>query len=318
MRKIIYLILTILVLGIVAYYALLYKNSSFRKNETRFRLKDPETITEIQIISATDTSILLKSPKYWKIDEEPANPEKINNLLILASQMEAIAPVPLTGKNNVVDAMENGIEIRYKNHWKNSLSYSLFRMDGQIYARIKNSRNAYRIRVKGYPNIDLLKLFNPSKSNWKSNIIIDFHPEDISMIKLSYPGHPSEGFQITIRYDEKKIIISDAKDNAIENVNNELIYEYLYYFRNIHQIPMTNSEIPDKSISVGKSPFFLLMLSGLAGDTLELAGYRKSEKGTGQPDRNYFYGITPGNNPIILKYSDFDAILVPLDYFRKK
>jgi len=65
-------------------------------------------------------------------------------------------------------------------------------------------------------------------------------------------------------------------------------------------------------------PFFSLVIHTFTRDTIAVAGYKKQESKTAITDPNYFYGIAHGYDPVLLKYIDFDAILVSNDYFRKK
>jgi len=229
MRKPLFLVLICCILGIITYFSWLRKDTSLRKNETRFRLRNPETVSEIQITSASDTVVLLRSDNTWEIAQERANSVRINDLLILASQIDAVAPEPLNMKDSLIKEMKKGLEIQYKVHRKSILSYTLCRIDKQIYARLKNSKNTYRIAVKGYPNVDLLKVFNPLPEHWKSNTFIDLDPENIKSVTLRYPDHPAEGFHI-IRSNEKVMLFLDTEcEDTIVNVNSDLLFEYLFF-----------------------------------------------------------------------------------------
>ncbi len=318
MRKTILLISACFILGVIAYYAWSRKNTTLGFSGTRLKLTRPGDVTEIHLISAENTTVLVKSDNSWKVGNEEADEKRIHDVLILSSGIEALAPAPLSMKNMLKEELEKGISVAFFIHRKSILSFDLCRIENQLFARLKNSKNAYKITVKAYPNVDLYKVYDPLSIHWKSNILLDLAPAAIESIVIEYPKKPSDGFRILRADNTNPVLLDNTGIDTIANADIETINEYFHFFGDIKYLP-SSGEIPPVNInSLKNEVFFSLKIMTSAGDTFNLTGCRKQLTQSGEIDLDQFYGITTENDYLILNYSDFDAILVPYEYFRKK
>ncbi len=318
MRKILLLILVCVLLGIIACITWLNKDSTLRIRKDRFQLKNADVITQIHLISELYNSVLQKEGESWKIGHENADAERIKNIFIVTSQFDILSSVPLALTDTVITKMKTGISVRFIKRNKPKLAFDICYLNHQFYARFYPSKKIYRLSVKGYPYIDLIKLFDPNPIYWKSNTIIDLSPETINSISLQYPKKPMKGFQIQ-RDNTKRIVLLNATgSDTLRNINQDDLFGYLYYFSDI-KYTAKNVEIRNANVdSLNKRTFFYLRIISLSEDTIRLYGYRKYYEQSGKIDPDYFYGITSENESLLLNYSDFDPILVTPEYFRKK
>jgi len=318
MRKSILLISSCLILGLIAYYTWSKKDSTFGFSGTRFKLTKAGEVTEIHLSSDENKTVLVKSDNSWKVGNEEADEKRIHDVLILSSGIEALAPAPLSMKNILNDELEKGISVAFFIHHKSILSFEICRIENQLFARLKNSKNAFKITVKAYPNVDLFKVYDPLPIHWKSNILLDLAPAAIESIVIEYPEKPSDGFRI-LRTDKKNPVLLDYLGiDTIANIDIEAINEYFHFFSKIKYVPSSEEILPININSLKNEVFFSLKITTTARDTFNLTGCRRQLNQSGEIDLYHFYGITIENDYLILNYSDFDPILVPFEYFRKK
>ena len=318
MRKTGILILVCIILGIIAFYTWSNKNSTLGIRENSFRLSNPESVTEIHLSSEKNNTQLIRSGDHWKLGNIEANAGRIRDMLTISSKIEVLAPAPLSNRDTLTEKMKNGISVAFLTQHKTILSFSICHLNNQVFGRLNHSKKIYRIGVKGYPDIDLQRVFNPSQSSWESNILINIAPANIRSIRISYPNRSSHSFSIVQPIKDSIILTRYPETDTLTNIDNEALKEYLYFFSDIRYVSQLDKKSPDLIDSLKNEKFFSLKIISSSNDTVDLNGYRKSLRYKGEKDLFRFYGITKDEKVFLLNYSDFDAILVPEEYFRKK
>ncbi len=318
MKKIILIFIIIPSLGIVAYFSLTGKNSTLRKKDTRFALPATENITKIRIASSEYESVMDNTPDGWYINNQPANKQRINDMLMISGLIDAAAPVSESQADSVRCALQTGTEVFFLAGSRCIHAFTLCKWNNRIYGQRERSKKAFRLSVKGYPEIDLIKVFQASPSAWQSNVIMDFPPDDILQVTLTYPAKTKSSFTLKV-LDRTHIMLTDADSNNYTGLlNMETAKEYLNFFSAIHY-----SALPDASTETVKkihteNILFTLEVKLKSGATFIITGYPKYDPVNAEPDPWQFIATAGNDNYIVLKYNDFDPILVPLDYFLKK
>ena len=318
MRKLTIILSLCIVLGTLAYYSWIKKDSTLGINRILFKLLKPWDVSQIHLSSKKNKAILIKTNSDWKVENKEADIKRIQNLLLLTSGIEVSAPAPLILQNRLNEELANGISIEFYKRRKSILSFQLCRFENQMYARLDDSKDIYKISIKGYPNVDYVSVCDPNPDHWKSHILFDLAPENIMTVKIEYPKIPSEGFQIIRLNDTKLMLLDESGKDTLSYADINALHDYLYFFEGIKYTPESKYENYVKSFTSNENLFFLLRITTSTKVTINLKGYRKLSEQSEKIDRNLFYGVTPENEYLILNYTDFDPILVPREYFRKK
>ena len=318
MRKLTIILSLCVVLGTLAYYSWIKKDSTLGVDRVQFMLAKPWDVTRIQLSSKEYEAILIKSDNDFTIEGKEADIKRIQFLILLSSGIEITAPAPLSMQNTLSEAMENGISVQFFKRRKSLLSFRLCRYENQMYARLDGSEEIYKISIKGYPNVDYVRICDPYPDHWKSHTLFNLSPENIDLVRIEYPETPSEGFLIIRSKDKSLLLLDDTGKDTLSNIDMNALHDYLYFFDGIKYTPEPKEKDFENSSISSDNLFFSMRITTSTKDTISLKGYRKPSDQSGKIDRYLFYGVTPENEYLILNYTDFDPILVPREYFRKK
>jgi len=286
-------------------------------NKNHFALKNPETITEVHIMSAGKEVRLIKKNDVWYAGNVRANAQLVSNLMMIATNLEALASVSAEKLNALLGNDPIKTRIIFLSRQRNILMYDLYELNNVVYAGKPGSDEYYRITVRGLSGIDIIGLFNVSQSVWQSNVIIDIPETDIRSVEVTYPTKPSEAFSISSLSNGEMQMKPDKALQGSYVVDREILNAYLFNFRNLKKLPVQPA--PDSGIRLtDKDMIFILKIVTFSGDTVSLNGYRKTDDIIHKIDPDIFYGKLHNEGYMMLKYSDFDPILVSWDYFLKK
>lgn len=314
MRKLL-LILFCIVLGVAAYYAWNRHDSTLNFKKDLFALKNPESITEVHISSGDNEIRLMRKNGIWYAGNVKAEEQLVSNLMMIATHIEAMAPVSFEKMKSMLGNDPRKTGIRFLSKQRDVLIYDLYESNNVVYAGKPEDDIFYRISVKGLSGVDIAGLFTVSNSIWQSHVVIDVLPKDIRTIQISYPSIPANNFSIESLSDGEREVIPRYKPNMEYIVDQDVLNAYLFSFRNIEKLP-----VPAETLSVGtpREQIFSLKIITFPGDTIDLKGYRKEDDIIHKIDPDIFFGLMDSDDYILLKYSDFDPILVSWDYFLKK
>lgn len=314
MRKGVYFIAVILCLGIVAYYSLTKKGSTLSQKETHFALSTDDNISLIEISNSETEVVLFKEGDIWKKENEEVNLQKVNGLLLLATQIEVASPVSLSSEKIIKTKLHEGVDIKFYRDNKLVKSYSICEWEKHYYAKKEKAKSAFRIKIKGYTDVNIFDFYDSRAKSWASNLLINLYPDEIQSIKITYPTRQKQSFIINRDSSQRLVLMDGLGHDLAAKSNSKAISDYSHFFMNIRNEIMS-SPISDREKN---AVLFVLELSTTDGNTLRLTGHPKLDQQTGKTDPFVFQGISSEAGYILLKYSDFDPILMPLDYFLKK
>lgn len=314
MKKLVILIIIVLGLGLCAYYAYLRRNSTLSRNDTRFALESTEGITGIELSDDLAMLTLQKKASGWFLSAEKADDRKVRSLLLAATLIEMESPVAHSSEAKVTEQMDHGVTVSFYKDKKSVLAWTFCEWGKQYYARKKQAGKIYRIGVKGFDRIKLPVIFSTKQEYWATNPLIHLDPDDIMAVSVEYPLRKDKSFHIR-QEANNRLIVTDHSDKDITAwCDQETLQDYLHFFSNI-----SYEKMPDDNIrSREKEVLFRLEIVTRAGLLTELTAYPVTDPETGISDPLIFRGHTEKQGTILLKYSDFDPITVPLDYFLKK
>jgi hypothetical protein len=295
---------------------LLYRNhsSAFRKRDADFSIQADKT-DRISIRSGNSEIILTKENDEWKVNEKPANRNRVDDLLVLAGRLDPVAPAPESDKQELSEKLDKGTEIYYYSGRKLLNAYRMCKWNRKLFASRYRSDKIFQTEVRGYPNVDLIQVFRSDPAYWSNSKLTGFRPEDIKRIRIRYPGNTDKDFDLKMTSDGS-FQLTDNKQNDLSSVaDKELIGLYLHFYTGLTARPVPKDEKQD-SLSL-KEPFFILLVESDKQEDIHLTGYRKYDS-SDKTDMNGFYGILNKKELMLLNYRDFDPILLELKDFLKK
>jgi hypothetical protein len=318
MKNYILLILVVLVLGLAAYFSMNRKGSTLHKRDIHFAVEVPDAITKILIESKNARTDLEKINNQWHVNGEEGNQERIHDLLIISELIEADAPVSFSQTDSINQQLKNGTRISFYEGKRRIYSFLLCKWENMLFARNIRSEKPFRVSVKGYPNIDLVRVFSASATDWTSNILIDLTPDAIEQVKIDYPSKQSRSFHLIVAENGKYTLFGPDSTNLSLKVDHEIAKEYCSFFSKIRFTHLPDSVKVDIAVIRNQKPLFILNIKSSGNKPIRLEGYQKVDSLTHVADSYRFYTIDPDRGLILLNFSDFDPILVSPEYFLKK
>ncbi len=301
------------------------RKSTLQSKAKNFAVKNIEQVDKIIISKGLNKILFIKENNNWKINGTfKGNPKAMNFLLLSLSRLEVRSPVSNVHRERIINMLDTNskiIEI-YSNN-KLVKYISLYHDTSEIvgtYMILKNSYTPFLMKIKGYKDINIDRVFSLNTQIWCENTILDYMPDEIKNLIVEYPDEPDKSFQI-INSGKQNIYLKHPDDpQVINNFSIEKVTEYLYSFTNI------KFNFPDKTDfnNPAKSkPFVIITLTNIKDESIVLEGYRKYMSGDLNKDSGYdidnFYAVKNYESELIeLKYIDFDPILKDMDYFLKK
>jgi hypothetical protein len=303
-------------LGIFAYIVVNRTGSTIRDRDKAFVVEDPESITRVEINLAGKSTVIEKNAKQWLVNGNEGDIKRVVEMLMISGHIEIAAPV----SDNLADSLESlvseGVEVRFFEEGKKVQAFRLCKLKSRLYARNFRSKKIFRISVKGYPSIDLTRVYDPLPDAWISNTLIALRPDEIKQVSIAYPANGERDFVFTVSGNANFSLQYD--DDAKAPVSSDLALGYLSSFSGIRYTALPDSIKHDTAIIGSLRPLFILDILTVREESLRIKGFQKHDRLTGKTDPFRFYAITYKKGYIYLNYSDFDAILVSPEYFLKK
>jgi hypothetical protein len=312
--KQIYLLAGILFVLAIIFLLTGNKNSSIRKSNTEFSFNEYNKATEIIISEGENKQLnIIKADGKWILSEDAkVQQQKINNFFGALKNLKMQAPVSKQEADNLVDLLKSeGTHIRIKAN--NRIIYELIFLNhhNRTVGTLKKGK-PYFLEIRGYTHVNLWEMVSINDSDWKDNQLFNFRNNQLAVVELLYPSNPENGFSI-INAPEGAVIF-DLNKNPLSSFDIEAVNDYLQFFTGI------NYENPDlKSFKINTdSILFKLSILTSEKKNINLQSYTLRNKNTSTINTNQFAGIINQSDTVFLNYSDFDPLLLNIDYFLKK
>jgi hypothetical protein len=318
MKKIVLTLLFLLLAVLALYYSIYRNGTSLNKPEKRFALTNSKEINSINIINNEGNITLIKETSYWSLDKKEVRQDLINTLLGVSEGLDAISPVSHNQCDSVLALLDKGTKLTFYYNNRIINSFKICKQNNTIYGVLENSRNPYKLSLRGFPDIDLTKIYSANAEHWMMNLLLDFDPSVIKSILLEYPLKPEKGFQIEKMSDGQFYLGKTGRFAPLQNTDPEILTEYLSFFNDIRYYHVCDSTGIEKELTDTQKPFFHLRLCNINDTITEIWGYNKPNLESDNSDPYEFYATCKERGIMLLKYNDFDPILVNIDYFLKK
>ncbi len=238
-------IFILIVLCGVSYY--LYKNktgaSTLNKDSSNFKVEDTAGISKIFMADKNGRQVTLERGKIcWMVNGKyPAREDAINLLIYTIRTIDIKSPVNKAGKNNVIKFMSsksvkveiyNGNEIikQYYVGHENQENDATFMLLTNLSSG-ENYDEPFLTHIPGF-NGYLSSRYFIDEAEWRSRLIINYIPPQLSSIKIENCAVPDSSFVINLK-NTNSFELKTLKEQAL--VFDEMkMKQYLAYFQNIN------------------------------------------------------------------------------------
>jgi len=219
--------------------------STLRKDGKRMILHQPGSVDRIELSDALDTTVLVRKDNLWLLSSgEEVNPVAVKNLLFAAEKLQINSIL-----NEHADEGTEGRTIRFYSGNRLMLNYTLFSRGQDFLLRPEGSSSAYYVSVSGYSGLDLGRIFSAASNHYRSHLLIDLLPSDISMIGIELEN--GEAFRFD-QDSEGNITCSPANahtvvpERAPANLAVRLLFSYFTAIRYEEKSGITRDEDCDR------------------------------------------------------------------------
>jgi len=318
MKKIILTILFVLLVVIAIYFTIYRSGTTLNKSEKRFALTNTNEINRIDILDKYNNITLIKETNHWSLNNKEVRRDLVNTLIGVSEGLDAISPIPHNQRDSVMAWLDKGTKLMFYRNNQIINSFTICKRNKKIYGLLENSQNPYRLSLRGFPDIDLTNIYSANAEHWMMNLLFDYEPSSFKSVLLEYTLKPEKSFQIEKMADNKFYLSKTGRFVPIQNTDPEIIAEYLSFFDDIRYYNVSDSSAIKKENINTQKPFFHLRLSNINNTITDVWGYNKPKIESDDSDPYEFYATCKEKGIMLLKFNDFDPILVNLDYFLKK
>jgi hypothetical protein len=335
MKKIIILILSVVLLGLLTWYAIgLMDNQGKSDSELiEFNIEDTSTVDRIIITDAFSNKIeIVRDGKVWTDAEGGCIAQENANFILDAfKNIEFKGYLADNSHNQFIKLMSTQntkVEIFQDGEWTKTWYIGPAAQDhyGQVMLldsdEYGKSDIPVMMKIKGVNGIIEPRFF-ADKRKWMCTNIFAVPLERISSVEVKVFDDPIRSFKVT-KSGNKMDVYQQSK--KLQNVDTAMIFRYLQNFKKIHY-DLANFELSKKQVDSMKRtmPFSTLTLKETDGKTTKLRMFRiKAQESDVQTnefgeivdvDMNKFWCELPNGEMVKCQYFVFNPILLGHIYF---
>ena len=187
----VYLIVLGLLLALSAWFLLSRRSGSYDPSIVEFAIQDTGKIESVSISSHTGRVELLRTDEGWLVNGAGTRKEAIQGLSILISRIEVEAPVSGAIEERILHGLREEstkVSIRMRDDREKNYMVYFDSLAASTFMMLAGSDAAFRVRVRGYRQLNLSSLYISDARYWRDNIIFHHHPADIKAVALF--AHP--------------------------------------------------------------------------------------------------------------------------------
>jgi len=328
MKKSLVLILTLLLLGLFAFY--LTSKGDTTPNGYDFAIKNPDDIWKVELINPKNNITLERINKtQWKIDDHLVRAEAIHVLMETFRKLHIKERVPLAAEKNVVKHLKkDGIIARtYTKSGKQIKSIIVGDSSpGKkgTYMMVEGAEHPFNIDILNWEGV-LRTRFILDKEAWRDRSVFAHKKEDIESVsvKFYHKIHEEASFQV----DHEKGDQYTVKRLAGKAIDKEPIKgKVLYFLKGFEKIGAEDFETKNRKRDsiVQTIPFCEIELKPKSGDIRNVKFYPVSADSTsfnknGAPDRSdierYFASIDNNKDFVLVQHRVFQRLFAPYRFF---
>lgn len=342
----------ILILALVLIFIALaytYNNSkgTLSKKDSSFAIEDTSAITKIFLADKQNNSILLSktAPGEWYINDSlSARNDGINTLLKTIKKLEVKEPVAKTARDNVMKRLASvGVKVEiYQTVYRIDIfGLQLFPHEKLVktyyvgdqtqsmmgtYMILEDAEQPYIMHIPGF-NGFLSSRYSTLLNDWRDHNIYSIDLVNIQTVRLDFPSEPEESYIVENIGNTEFTLTSVAEGQKIADYDTIGLLDFLSNFRDIrYEAIITNEELHNKDSVIATTPFHVLTVTDISGNTSVLRTFhKKANEGEveldGTPtlyDKDRLYALFNDEKDFaLIQFYVFDGILRPLSYFIK-
>jgi len=320
-RKILYTLAFTALAAIAAVLMVTNRNSTLQKRNMNFALVEPSLVDRIELSNATGRMVIEKDGDNWQLNGKvPARTQTVTRFLQAMARIEVLSPASRSIRDTLICRIdERGTKVKLYRRNRTLLSVMVVYEKDLIpgtYMMDERFREPFRVGLTGYEGDNFSGLFAPVISRWKDNILLDYRPEDIAVIRMEYPQYPGQSFVITVNPGQAPRLDPVNGSGTPRLVDPQEITDYLTCFSGI-RYDLTNRHLYDSVLL--KEPFALLTLTDKTQHVFSMKAFRIPVPGGTGYDVNRYLALPAGDSlPLVVKYSDTDPIMKSYRDFLKK
>jgi hypothetical protein len=320
-RKIIYTLAFIGLMAIAAFLIVTNRNSTIQRRNMNFALTEPSLVDRIVIRNKTIQMDIEKDGDTWRINGKyPARTKTVTLFLQAMGRIEVLSPA----SKSILDTLtrridERGIQLKLYHRNRPLTSVKVYYEKELIpgtYMMDERFRAPFRVGLTGYEGDNFTELFNPAVSLWKDNVLMDYRPEDIAVIRMEYPLFPGQSFIITANPGQAPRLLPVRGSATQDLVDQQEVTDYLTFFNDVPYQLEENSRYDSSGL---KEIFAILTLTDKTKHVFQMKAFRIPDPGGSGYDVNHYIAVLAGDSlPLIVNYFDTDPIMKSYRDFLKK
>jgi hypothetical protein len=204
--------------------------STLGANSRNIALKSAAEVDRIVLADAYDSTELVRQGDLWIINgSDVAAGIPVENILIAAERMEISSIVT----NNSERPTGPSRSIAFIKGYKELLNYSLHIHNDSYLLSPPGSDQSYYVRVSGYPDLNLDKVFSCAANHYREHLLINLLPSEISRIEVELQDGDSYLFTQNQAGDITCLSSSNPDPIPGEKLNDLAIRLLFSYFNGI-------------------------------------------------------------------------------------
>jgi len=334
-------IILVIVLGALSFWFTTHNTkTTLSKGLRDFAIKDTGAVTKIFIANKNNSTVTLEKqkPGVWKLNSKFfARADAINTLLETMKNIEVKSPVGKNAQENVIkDLAAGGIKIEA---YEGDKLVKVYYVGGETMdlmgtnmllvdpETMKNSSVPYITYIPGFDGY-LTTRYSASEAEWRDKAIFRYIPPEIKSIKVEFPIHPGNGFEINNLPGARFEVRSLSDNMPLKNVDTMAVKQYVSYFQDIEYEAIEKLDKSFKDSIIASTPLNTIAITDMKGVTNSIKIFYKN----GKPDKidpvtnkpevydkdRIFALINNGADFVTIQYFVFGKLLQPVGYFTPK
>ncbi len=339
-------IILVLILAVVAVVLVLQNRGGTLRSEVGdFAIIDTASVTKIYMADMQGNEVLLKEerPGHWSLnDSMKARPEGVELLLSTMQNLAIKAPVSKAVYNSVIKRLAGTsvkVEIYQEKprinlfnliklfpHEKRTMVYYVggATPDNMGTFMLKEgSETPFVVYIPGFRGY-ISARYTAFISDWRDHTIFAKKPEKIREIRVEFPQHPEESFQIEKFGDQRVDLKQLATGQVLDGFDTTRVIDFINAFRDIRfELSFEDITRQHRDSILSQTPVHIVELTDTEGTSKKIKTYRRANlvqqedlEGNLMPyDVNRLYAwLEDEKELVIIQYFVFDPITRPLSY----
>ncbi|HYX07093.1 MAG TPA: hypothetical protein VE912_10215 [Bacteroidales bacterium] len=308
------LIVSVLIIVAVILY-LTHGTGTMGRNYTNLALNNPSAVSKLELKKNDSTVYLTRHGSKWYLNDSlRANSQLVEVILEYLSRIRIVGPVPKSLKDSLLKVKNHGMFVTVYHRNRPAKQFIYYHLNTKVGSDVllpEGGRQPVLVEITGFSG-SLSKLLRMNSSFWFDHAIFDFNYSEITSLSIMYNEKPKKSFVLKRTSNGSFQLTLATGDSAPVETDQQQTILYLSQLENIKYEKRASDSVVAQIQN--QNPYFTLLIVLENGQKREINGFRKM--GNSAIDFNYFYvQALPRNEVYVVRYIDFDPLLVSDKYF---